>query len=73
MKNKRKSVILVGISLFVLAGLFPPWNLLLAERTANGFRTAAKTEPLGYVFIAIPPFRDLARVYRVSEQDAMDV
>ncbi len=48
-RNPRRAILLTGIVLFVLMGMFPPWKETFQ---ASG---AFSENPKGYAFIAAPP------------------
>ena len=50
MNHKQKKVLLIGIAVIVLMGLFPPWQ----ETRARENRPLSRS-PAGYHFILTPP------------------
>ena len=51
LNGTQRKVILVGIAIVVLMGLFPPWKHTFRSTMTNS------EEPAGYSFIATPPNR----------------
>ena len=49
MNEKQKKLIVVGVAIIILMGLFPPWKY-----TFN-YKTAFSEEPAGYGFLLSPP------------------
>jgi hypothetical protein len=55
LNRTQRAIILAGIAVFVLMGVFPPW-------TCRPFRVAAYAEPCGYRFIASSPSGDGVKI-----------
>ena len=49
LNDKQRKIVIVGVVLFVLMGLFPPWIYTLDAQSIH------REKPAGYAFIAIPP------------------
>ena len=48
LNNKQRIIIMVGLVLFILMGLFPPWTYTCARRSI-------REKPAGYALIILPP------------------
>jgi len=49
LNNKQRKIVIIGVVLFVLMGLFLPWKHTLDYESIRWER------PAGYAFIALPP------------------
>lgn len=47
--EKQKKLIIIGVVVIILMGIFPPWTYTFKYKTANS------SEPAGYGFILSPP------------------
>lgn len=47
--EKQKKIIIIGVAVVILMGLFPPWTYTFK------YKTAYSNEPAGYGFILAPP------------------
>lgn len=49
LNEKQKKLIVIGVAVIILMGLFPPWTYTFK------YKTAYSNEPAGYGFILSPP------------------
>ncbi len=47
--EKQKKIIIAGVVVIILMGVFPPWTYTFK------YKTAYSNEPAGYGFIIVPP------------------
>jgi hypothetical protein len=60
MNAKQKAIIYIGLMVFVLAGLFPPW-IKVTKILANTGMRILQEDPVGLSFILSPPIWDIDR------------
>lgn len=49
MNDKQRKIVIVGVVLFILMGLFPPWTYTLDAQSIH------REKPAGYALIISPP------------------
>jgi hypothetical protein len=59
MNAKQKAVTYIGLMVFVLAGLFPPWTKVTKILANTGMRILQE-DPVGLAFILSPPIWDIS-------------